>query len=50
MLIYTIGRTYLLELLHAELQSNQVRFVDGATSRRAYEQLNGLETEMRRAE
>jgi hypothetical protein len=47
MLIYTIGRTYLLELFHAELQSNQVRFVDGPMSRRAYEQLNGLETEIR---
>jgi hypothetical protein len=47
MLIYTIGRTYLLELLHTELQSGQVKFVDGPMSRRAYEQLNGLETEMR---
>ena len=47
MLIYTIGRTYLLELFHAELQSNQVRIVDGPTSLRAYEQLMGLETEIR---
>jgi hypothetical protein len=47
MLIYTIGRSYLLELLHAELQSDLVRFVDGPMSKRAYEQLNGLETEMR---
>jgi hypothetical protein len=47
MLIYTIGRSYLLELFHTELQSGQVRFVDGPMSRRAYEQLNGLETEMR---
>ena len=47
MLIYTIGRTFLLELFHAELQSDQVRIVDGPTSQRAYEQLNGLETEMR---
>ena len=47
MLIYTIGRTYLLELFHSELQSNQVRFVDGPMSRRAYEQLMSLETEMR---
>ena len=47
MLIYTIGRSYLLELFHAELQADQVRFVDGPMSRRAYEQLNGLETEMR---
>jgi hypothetical protein len=47
MLIYTIGRSYLLELFHTELQSDQVRFVDGPMSQRAYEQLNGLETEMR---
>ena len=47
MLIYTIGRSYLLELFHAELQADQVRFVDGPMSQRAYEQLNGLETEMR---
>ena len=49
MLIYTIGRSYLLELFHAELQADQVRFVDGPMSRRAYEQLNGLETEMRKS-
>jgi hypothetical protein len=47
MLIYTIGRSYLLELFHTELQSDQVRFVDGPMSQRAYEQLNGLETEIR---
>jgi hypothetical protein len=45
--VYTIGRTYLLELLHSEFQSDRVRIVDGASSRRAYEQLEGLETEMR---
>ena len=27
MLVYTIGRTYLIELFHAEMQSEQVRFV-----------------------
>jgi hypothetical protein len=47
MLVYTIGRSYLLELFHAQLQSDQVRFVDGPHSRRAYEQLAALETEMR---
>jgi len=47
MLIYTIGRSYLLELFHSELQSNQVRFVDGPASKRAYEQLVNLETEYR---
>jgi hypothetical protein len=45
--VYTIGRTYLLELFHSELQSCLVRFVDGPESRRAYEQLVNLETEMR---
>jgi hypothetical protein len=47
MLFYTVGRSYLLELYHSELQSHEVRIVDGPTSRRAYEQLMGLETEMR---
>ena len=47
MLFYTIGRAYLLELFHAELQSNQVRIVDGPMSRLAHQQLVGLETEYR---
>jgi hypothetical protein len=47
MLIYTIGRSQLLELFHSELHSDQVRFVDSPMSQRAYEQLMGLETEMR---
>jgi hypothetical protein len=45
--VYTIGRSHLLELYHSLLQSGQVRIVDGPTTRRAYEQLMGLETEMR---
>ena len=47
MLVYTVGRTYLLELLHRELQSDQVRFADGPATRRAYEQLANLELELR---
>jgi len=47
MLVYNIGRTYLLELLRAEWQSHQIRIVDSPMSRRAYEQLMALETEMR---
>jgi hypothetical protein len=47
MLIYTIGRSYLLELLHTEMQAGQVRLVDGLMSRKAYDQLTPLETEMR---
>jgi hypothetical protein len=46
MLVYTIGRTHLIELFHTELQANQVRIVDGPASR-AYAQLEALETEMR---
>ena len=45
--VYTIGRTYLLELFHAELQSDLVRFADGPMMRRAYEQLANLELEYR---
>jgi hypothetical protein len=47
MLVYTIGRTYLIELYHRELQSDQVRIVDGPMSMRAHEQLMALETELR---
>jgi hypothetical protein len=47
MWVYTIGRTHLIELFHTELQANQVRFVDGPASRRAFAQLEALETEMR---
>src|SRR5262245_14507281 len=46
-LVYTVGRTHMFELLHTEMQNDQVRFVDGPTSRLAYEQLMNLETEMR---
>jgi hypothetical protein len=46
-LIYTIGRTQLIELFHTEMQNDQVKFVDGPMSRRAFEQLANLETELR---
>jgi hypothetical protein len=39
--------SYLLELYHSDLQSGQVRIVDGPATRRAYEQLMALETEIR---
>jgi hypothetical protein len=45
--VYTIGRSYLLELFHSELQSHLVRFTDGPAVRRAYEQLANLEAELR---
>ena len=47
MLVYTIGRTLLIELLHTEMQNRLVRFVDGPMSLRAYERLANLEPEMR---
>ena len=46
-LVYSIGRSYLLELLHRELQSDLVRFAEGPATRRAYEQLANLELELR---
>ena len=47
LLVYTIGRSYLLELFHTELQSNLVRFATGPATRRAYEQLAKLELAFR---
>ena len=46
-LVYTIGRSYLFELFHAEMQANVVRIAKTETNQRAYEQLVGLEVEMR---
>ena len=45
--VYPIGRTYLIELLHSELQSNLVRFADTAMMRGVYAQLADLELEHR---
>ena len=45
--VYTVGRTYLLELFLTELRSDLVRLSDGAAVRRAYDQLANLETEFR---
>src|SRR4029079_13985243 len=45
--VYTIGRSYLLELFHTPLQSDLVRIADTPTIRRAYEQLANLEVEYR---
>jgi hypothetical protein len=47
MLVYKIGRSHLLELFHSELQADNVRIVGSPNSKRAYEQLTNLETEMR---
>ena len=47
MLVYTIGRSYLLESFHADMQMQQVRLVDSPECRRAFAQLEALETELR---
>ena len=45
--VYTIGRTYLFDLLHSEFQSGLVRFSDSEMMRRTYEQLNNIQVEHR---
>ena len=48
-LVYNIGRTYLLDLLLREMQDNKVRILGGPESMRAYEQLMALEIEYRQS-
>ncbi|MEH2568934.1 hypothetical protein V1289_008561 [Bradyrhizobium sp. AZCC 2289] len=45
--VYTIGRSYLLELFHTQLQSDLVRFADKPAIRRAFAQLANLAVEFR---
>ena len=45
MLVYNIGRSYLIELYHNALLANQIRIVDGPMARLAYQQLEQLEAE-----
>jgi hypothetical protein len=45
--VYSVARTYLFDLLLRELHGDKVRILDGAASRRAYEQLTLLEMEYR---
>ncbi len=47
MLIYTIGRTHLIDQFHSLMATRMVRFVKGPDSERAFAQLNNLQTEMR---
>jgi hypothetical protein len=47
--VCSVGRAYLFDLLHRELNNNKVRILDGATSRRAYEQLMALKIEYRQS-
>ena len=46
-LIYTVGRSNLLEQFHSLLDSDQVRFPDNDMMRRAFAQLHALEPEYR---
>jgi hypothetical protein len=46
-LVYKVSRTYLLDLLLREMQSEKVRILHGANSLRAYEQLTRLEIEFK---
>jgi hypothetical protein len=46
-LVYTIGRSYLIELYHRELQSRLVRIVDSPMAQKAHAQLEALEVEYR---
>ena len=45
--VYTVGRTYLLDLLHTQLRNDGVRILHGPNALRAYEQLMTLEIELR---
>jgi hypothetical protein len=45
--VYTVGRTHLIELYHAELQSRLVRIVNSPMAAKAYAQLEALEVEHR---
>ena len=45
--VYTIGRTYLFDLLLRALDNDQVRFLDHPNARRAFEQLMSLEVAIR---
>jgi hypothetical protein len=43
--VYRLGRTFLLDYLLQKFRAGQVRMIDGAMARKAYEQLNALEFE-----
>jgi hypothetical protein len=45
--VYTIGRSYLFDLLHSEMQCGRVKFADNPMMRTAFEQLANLNTEHR---
>lgn len=45
--VYNVGRTFLLELLLAELRDGRVLFASGEEGKRAFKQLEALELEQR---
>jgi hypothetical protein len=47
MLVYTVGRSHLIERFHSLMATRMVRFVKGPMSERAFAQLADLQTEMR---
>ena len=47
--VYTVGRSFLFELLHREFEADLVRLANTADVRRGYEQLAKLELEYRDA-
>jgi hypothetical protein len=47
MLVYTVGRTHLIEQFHSLAANDMVRLVKGPDSERAFAQLANLQTEMR---
>jgi hypothetical protein len=46
-LVYNVGRSYLIELFHSQLQADRVRIVDGPMAKLAFQQLADLQTELR---
>jgi hypothetical protein len=47
MRVYTIGRSYLFDLLLGQLEAHNIRFAHSADVQRAYAQLTQLEVEYR---
>ena len=47
MLVYTIGRTYLIDYFHSLMANDRVRMVKGPASESAFAQLANLEAELR---
>jgi hypothetical protein len=45
--VYTVGRSYLIELLHREMQADLVRIIHGPGTSKAFDQLAKLDVEYR---